>query len=44
MEISKDNAMLIDVQYMKANRQKGTKDYLYIIWKDLDIVAKRKKN
>lgn len=43
MEITKDNAMLIDVQYMKANRRDGTKDYLYIIWKDLDTGEKHLK-
>ena len=35
--------MLIDVQYMKANRKEGKKDYLYIIWKDLDSGEKHLK-
>lgn len=34
MKIPKDHATLIDVQYVKANRQKELPDYLYIIWKD----------
>lgn len=33
MKIDKDNAMLIDIQYVKP--RKGEPDYLYIIWKDL---------
>ena len=36
MKITKENAMLIDIQYVQANRKAGTPDYLYIIWKDLD--------
>lgn len=43
MEITKDNAMLIDVQYMKANRKEKIPDYLYIIWKDLDTGEKHLK-
>lgn len=35
MEINKDTAMLIDIQYIKPNRKKNQPDYLYIIWKDL---------
>lgn len=38
-----DNAMLMDVQYVKANRKIGQKDYLYIIWKDLDTLEKHLK-
>lgn len=30
-----DNAMLIDIQYVKANRRQNQPDYLYVIWKDL---------
>ena len=37
---SKESAMLLDVQYMKANKQQGTPDYLYVIWKDLDTGEK----
>lgn len=40
MEINKDSAMLIDVQYMKGNRKEKIPDYLYIIWKDLDTGKK----
>lgn len=40
MKLSKNNAMLIDIQYIEANRKKGHKDYLYIIWKDLDTLEK----
>jgi len=35
MKIDKENSMLIDVQYVKANKKNNTPDYLYIIWKDL---------
>lgn len=35
MQIPKDNAMLLDIQYIKPNRKNKTSDYLYIIWKDL---------
>ena len=40
MKINKDSAMLVDVQYVKANKRAGTPDYLYIIWKDLDTGEK----
>lgn len=33
---NKDSAMLLDVQYIKANKKNNTPDYLYVIWKDLD--------
>lgn len=36
MQINKDNAMLLDIQYAKANKKEKTPDYLYIIWKNLD--------
>ena len=35
MVIDKKNSMLLDIQYVKANRANHTPDYLYIIWKDL---------
>lgn len=35
MKIDKENAMLIDIQYARANRAKNLPDMLYIIWKDL---------
>lgn len=35
MQFDKDNAMLIDIQYMRPNRKMKEPDYLYIIWKDL---------
>ena len=35
MVIDKKNSMLIDIQYVKANKANRTPDYLYIIWKDL---------
>lgn len=28
------NSMLCDVQYVKANKQTGTPDYLYVLWRD----------
>lgn len=40
MEIQKDKAMLIDIQYIKPNKREGLPDYLYIIWKDLDTNQK----
>lgn len=40
MQIEKDNAMLLDIQYVKANKKENTLDYLYIIWKDLDTGKK----
>ena len=35
MEIKKEYAMLLDIQYIKANKRENQLDYLYIIWKDL---------
>ena len=32
--------MLLDVQYVKANRKNNTPDYLYMIWKDMDTGEK----
>ena len=40
MKIEKDKAMLIDIQYVKANKKEGLPDYLYVIWKDLDTNEK----
>lgn len=40
MNIPKESAMLLDVQYLKPRRQEGLPDYLYIIWKDLDTGEK----
>ena len=40
MRTNKENAMLVDVQYVDANRQKGTPDYLYMTYKDLDTGEK----
>lgn len=40
MQIDKDNAMLLDIQYIKANKKKNQLDYLYIIWKNLDTGKK----
>lgn len=40
MEINKDNAMLIDIQYVDSKKGSGQPDYLYIIWKDLDTNEK----
>ena len=36
--IDKDSAMLVDIQYIKP--RKNEKDYLYIIWKDIDTGEK----
>lgn len=36
MTINKENSMLLDIQYVKANRANNTPDYLYLIWKDMD--------
>ena len=38
--ISKDNAMLIDIQYVRENRAAKLPDYLYLIWKNLDTGEK----
>lgn len=35
MKIDKEHSMLLDIQYIKANKSKQQPDYLYIIWKDL---------
>lgn len=35
MKMNKDNVMLLDMQYVRANSQTKEPDYLYIIWKDL---------
>ena len=40
MQIPKDHAMLLDIQYVRANRQLQQQDYLYIIWKDLETGKK----
>lgn len=40
MQIDKNNAMLLDIQYIKANRKENQLDYLYIIWKNLDTGKK----
>lgn len=37
---NKENAMLVDVQYVKANKKAGEPDILYMIWKDLDTGEK----
>lgn len=37
-KMTKENAMLIDVQYIKPRR--GKQDLLYVIWKDLDTDEK----
>ena len=34
MNPNKDS-MLIDIQYIKANKRNNTPDYLYVIWRDL---------
>ena len=39
---TKDNAMLLDIQYVKATAECKT-DYLYIIWKNLDTGRKELK-
>ena len=36
MNITKDNAMLLDIQYVRPNRNKNLKDCLYYIYKNLD--------
>ena len=40
MNIKKDSSMLLDIQYVKANKKNNTPDYLYVIWKDLDTNKK----
>lgn len=47
MEIPKDDAMLIDIQYIKKNSISGNMraptDYLYIIWKEISTGKKHLK-
>lgn len=38
--MEKDSSMLVDIQYVKANKKEGTLDYLYVIWKDLKTQEK----
>lgn len=33
--MEKESSMLLDIQYIKANKKEGNTDYLYVIWKDL---------
>ena len=40
MEISKDDSMLLDIQYIKANAKKKQPDYLYVIWKSISTNQK----
>lgn len=35
MALNKDDSMLLDVQYVRASKQKQLPDYLYIIWKEI---------
>lgn len=35
MKVNKDNACLIDIQYIRPTRASNFTDYIYIIWKDL---------
>lgn len=39
--MSKPNYMLLDVQYVKANKKENHTDYLYVIYKDLDTGKKK---
>ena len=41
MKIKEDSSLLIDMQYVKANRQNNTPDYLYMIYRDLDTDEKK---
>ena len=36
MKIDKENAMLLDVQYVREDRANKQPDYLYMIWKEID--------
>lgn len=40
MNIDKEKAMLIDVQYVNPRKKSGEPDYLYVIWKDMDTNEK----
>lgn len=40
MKPNKENSMLLDIQYIKPNKQEGSPDFLYLIWKDLDTGEK----
>lgn len=37
---NKETSMLLDVQYVKANKKENIPDYLYIIWRDLNTQEK----
>ena len=39
-KINKENSMLLDIQYIKANKKQNQPDLLYIIWKNLDTNEK----
>lgn len=39
-KIDPETSMLLDIQYVRPNRQAGFKDYLYIIWKDVTTEKK----
>lgn len=39
-KIEHDNAMLLDVQYTRPNRNEGIDDYIYIVWKEIDTGKK----
>lgn len=43
MKIKEDSSMLIDIQYVKANRKNNTPDYLYLIYRDMDTDEKQLK-
>lgn len=40
MDTRKEDMMLVDIQYVKPNKRNGTKDYLYVIWKDISTMKK----
>lgn len=37
---NKDSALLVNIQYTKADKKTGNPDYLYIIWRDMDTDEK----
>ena len=40
MSPNQESSMLVDVQYVKPSKKSDNKDYLYLIWKDLDTKKK----
>ena len=40
MALNKNDVMLLDIQYVRASKQKQLPDYLYIVWKEISTGKK----